>query len=130
MAKEEGQDLYKCLMIYRNTPLSNHLQSPMQILSSRSTRLTLPLSNAAKRQMDIQDEELRTGYKNQHLPTHDLCQKQAAMYQELTSIKWYLATITKLCKEPRSYIITTVDGNLIQKNADALKALSTKNLNR
>ena len=109
-AKEEGQDLHKCLMIYRNTPLSNHLQSPMQILSSRSTRSTLPLSNAAKRQMGIQDEESRTRYKNQHLPTHDLCLKQAVMLQELTSKKWYPATITKLCKELRSYIITTVDG--------------------
>ena len=109
-ANEEGQDLHKCLMIYRNTPLSNHLQSPMQILSSRSTRSTLPLSNAAKRQMGIQDEELRTGYKNQHLPTHDLCLKQTVMYHELTSKKWYPATITKLCEEPRSYIITTADG--------------------
>ena len=24
--KEEGQDLHKCLMVYRNTPLSNQLQ--------------------------------------------------------------------------------------------------------
>ena len=47
-AKEEGQDLHKCLMTYRNTPLSSHLQSPMQILSNRATRSTLPLSNAAK----------------------------------------------------------------------------------
>ena len=47
-AKEEGQDLYKCLMTYRNTPLSNTLQSPMQILSNRATRSTLPLSNTAK----------------------------------------------------------------------------------
>ena len=28
-AKEEGQDLHKCLMTYRNTPLSSTLQSPM-----------------------------------------------------------------------------------------------------
>ena len=47
-AKEEGQDLHKCLMTYRNTPLTSHLQSPMQILSNRATRSTLPLSNAAK----------------------------------------------------------------------------------
>ena len=47
-AKEEGQDLYKCLMIYENTPLSNTLQSLMQILSNRATRSTLLLSNAAK----------------------------------------------------------------------------------
>ena len=32
--QEEGTDLYKSLMIYRNTPLSNKLQSPMQILQS------------------------------------------------------------------------------------------------
>ena len=41
-AKEEGKDLYQCLMIYQNTPLSNTLQSPMQILTSRSARLSLP----------------------------------------------------------------------------------------
>ena len=46
-AKEEGQDLYKCLMTYRNTPLSSPLQSPMQILSNRTTRSTLLLSNTA-----------------------------------------------------------------------------------
>ena len=47
-AKEEGQDLHKYLMTYRNAPLSSHLQSPIQILSNRATRSTLPLSNAAK----------------------------------------------------------------------------------
>ena len=47
-AREEGQDLYKCLMTYRNTPLSTTLQSLMQILSNRITRSTLPLSIAAK----------------------------------------------------------------------------------
>ena len=94
-------------MIYRNTPLSSHLQSPMQILSSGSTRSTLPLSNVAKRQMGIQGEELRSKQKNQHLPTHDLCLHQTVMFQETTNKKWYPATITKLCEEPRSYIITT-----------------------
>ena len=109
MAKEEGQDLHKCLVIYRNTPLSSHLQSPMQILSSRSTRSTLPLSNVAKTQMGIHSEELRSKQKNQHLPTHDLCLHQTVMFQEMTSKKWYPATITKLYEEPRSYIITTPD---------------------
>ena len=33
-AQEEGVDLYKSLMIYRNTPLSSQLQSPLQILHS------------------------------------------------------------------------------------------------
>ena len=56
--KEVGQDLHKCLMVYRNTPLSSQLQSPMQILSSRATRSSLPLSNAVRKQMGIQGEEM------------------------------------------------------------------------
>ena len=71
-AKEEGQDLHKCLMTYRNTPLSSHLQSLMQILSSRATRSTLPLSNAAKKQMGLHSEELRATQKN-NTSQHMIC---------------------------------------------------------
>ena len=37
-AKEEGTGLYKNLMIYRNTPLSHKLQSPMKILQSQTAK--------------------------------------------------------------------------------------------
>ena len=47
-AKEKGKDLYQCLMIYHNTPLSNTLQTLMQILTSRSARSSLPMSNTAR----------------------------------------------------------------------------------
>ena len=47
-AKEEGTDLYKSLMIYRNTPLSHTLQSPMQILQSQTAKTQLPMSSAAR----------------------------------------------------------------------------------
>ena len=50
-AKEEGKDLFKCLMVYCNTPLSNTLQSPMQILARRSARSDLPISNTARKQL-------------------------------------------------------------------------------
>ena len=116
--KEEGQDLHKCLMVNRNTPLSSQLQSPMQILSSRATRSNLPLSNAARKQIGIQSEELRCRHKNQHLPTHDLSLNQTVMYQEPVSKKWYPAKITKLCDEPRSYIITTEEGTQYRKTTN------------
>ena len=120
-AKEEGQDLHKYLMTYRNTPLSSHLQSPMQILSSRATRSLLLLSNAAKKQMGLHSEELRVKQKNQHLPTHDLCLDQTVMYQDPTNKKWYPAKIMKLCDEPRSYIISTEDGTQYRKMQKHLK---------
>ena len=47
-AKEEEKDLFKCLMIYHNTLLSSSLQSPIQILQTRSTKSDLPISNVAK----------------------------------------------------------------------------------
>ena len=120
-AKEEGQDLYKCLMTYRNTLLSSTLQPPMQILSNRATRSTLPLSNEAKLQMGLHSKHLRVNQKNQHLPTHDLCLDQAVMYQDATTRKWYPAKITKLCDELRSYIISTENGTQYRKTQKHLK---------
>ena len=70
-AKEEGTDLYKSLMIYRNTPLLHKLQSPMQILQSRTARTQLPMSSVARIQQGLGSEHLRVSNKNEHLPTHD-----------------------------------------------------------
>ena len=109
-AKEEGKGLYKCLMVYCNTPLSNSLNSPMQILTSRSARSSLPMSYAARKQNGLDCEDFRTHCKNEHLPIHDLHLHEAVLYQDPASKRWYPATITKLCQKPRSYIITTKQG--------------------
>ena len=66
--KEEGKNLFKCLMIYPNTPLTSSLKSLMQILQSRSTRSDLPMSNAARQQLSLQLEDLRHADKHVHLP--------------------------------------------------------------
>ena len=52
-AKEEGKDLFKWLMIYCNTPLSDSLQSLMQILKSRSARSDLHMSNTARQLLGL-----------------------------------------------------------------------------
>ena len=82
----------------------------MQILASKSARSDLPISNAARKQLGIDCENLKIKYKNEHLPSHDLYIDQAVMYQDSTSQRWFPSTITKLCKELRSYIITTKEG--------------------
>ena len=106
-AKEEGKDMFKCLMIYHNTPLSSNLQSPMQILQSRSARSNLPMSNVARHHLGLNPDELRSKNKNEQLPSHDIYLYQYVIYQDSSSKQRQPATITKLCKEPRSYIITT-----------------------
>ena len=107
--------------VYCNTPLSSSLQSPMQILTSRSARSNLPMSNAARKQKGLDCEHLRTKSKNEQVPSHDLHLNQAVMYQDPNDKRWYPATITRLCQEPRSYLITTKQGVQYRKTQAHLK---------
>ena len=108
-------------MMYHNTPLSDSLQSPMQILQNRCARSDLPMSNAVRKQLGLQPEKLITVYKSKHLPSHDLHIGQDFMYQDVTNKQWYPATITSLCLQPRSYIITTKEGVTYRKQHAHLK---------
>ena len=72
--------------------------------------------------MGLHSEELRVNQKNQHLPTHDLCLDQTVMYQDTTNKKWCPAKITKLCDEPRSYIISTENETQYRKTQKHLKS--------
>ena len=120
-AKEDGNDLFKCLMIYHNTHHSGSLQSQMQILQNRCTRSDLPMPNATRQQLCLQHEKLRTVYKNEHLLSHDLHIGQDVMFQDAASKWWYPATITSLCVQPRSYNVTTRDGVTYRKTQAHLK---------
>ena len=122
-AKEEGKDLFKCLMVYHNTPLSNSLHSPMQILTSRSARSNLPISNAARKQLGLDSEDVRTKYKNEHLPLHDLHLNQAVMYQDPTTKRWFPATITKPVSRTKKLHHNNNRGWPIQKNSSSLEAI-------
>ena len=79
-AKEEGKDLFKCLMIYYNTSMTSSLRSLMQILQSRSTRLDLPMSNVARQQLGLQSEDLQKADKHKHLPIHNYHVGQDVMF--------------------------------------------------
>ena len=120
-AKEEGKDLYHCLMVYCKTPLSSTLMSPMQILTGRSARSSLPMSNAVRKQKGLELKKLRTHSKNEHLPTHDYHIGQSVMYLNPTDRRWYPATIKSLSEQPRSYNIETSDGITYRKMQSHLK---------
>ena len=120
-AKEEGKDLFKCLMIYNNTPLTGSLLSLMQILQSKSARSDLLMSNAARKEHDLHLEDIRNTSKHEYLPSHDLHFCQDIKFQDATRKQWYPATITCLCAEHRSYNITTREGVTYRKTQAHLK---------
>ena len=80
-------------------PLTGSLHLPVQILQGRSTRSDLPMSNAARNKVGIQQEVLRNIDKNEKLPTHDLHVVQHVMYQDSVTKQWYPSIITSLCQE-------------------------------
>ena len=79
------------------------------------------MSNAARKQLGMDCEDLRFKHKNEHLPSHDLHLGQDVMFQEATSKQWFPATITSLCSQPRSYNITTREGITYRKTQAHLK---------
>ena len=101
--------------------ISGSLQSLMQILQSNSARSDLPMSNTDRQQLGLQPEKLRNVNKNEHLPSHDLHIGQGVVYQDAMGKQWYLATITSLCVQPRSYNITTREGVTYRKTQTHLK---------
>ena len=120
-AREEGADLYNALMIYCNTPLTSNMHSTMQTLQNRTARLQLPMSNSARRQVGLEMEKFRIKTKNENLPSHDLHLGQDVMMQDHASKRWSPAIITRLCKEPRSYEVTTSDNVTYRKTQADMK---------
>ena len=79
------------------------------------------MSNAARQQLWLQPEKLRTVPKNENLPSHDLHIGQDVMHHDTTSKQWYPATITSLCVQPRSCKITTRNDVTYRKTQAHLK---------
>ena len=75
----------------------------------------------ARQQLGLQAERLRIKTKTEQLPSHDLCLEQSVMMQDPTTKRWSLVVITKLCKEPRSYEVTTKEGVTYRKMQAHLK---------
>ena len=65
--------------------------------------------------LGLEAEKVRTKTKNENLPLHDLHLGQDVIMQDPTSKQWSPAVITRLCKEPRSYQVTTSDNVTYRK---------------
>ena len=87
--------------------------------SSKIKLTYVPMLQENRRVLDC--EQLRIKSKNKQVPSHDLHLNQAVMYQDCKDKRWYPATITRLCQEPRSYLITTNQGVQYSKTQAHLK---------
>ena len=82
---------------------------------------SLSMSNSARRQLGLEAEKLRIKTKNENLLSHDLHLGQDVMMQDPAGRRWSPPVITRLCKEPRSYQVTTRDNVTYRKMQAHLK---------
>ena len=73
------------------------------------------MPNSASRQLSLETEKIRIKMKNENLSPHDLHLGQDVRMQDHASKRWSPAVITTLCKEPRSYQVTTRDNVTYRK---------------
>ena len=85
------------------------------------------MSNSARRKLGLEAEKVQDQNKNENLPLHDLHLGQDVMMQDPASKQWSPVVITRLCKEPRSYQVTTKRQCDLQKDAITSETLQARN---
>ena len=111
----KGQDPYKALLNYRNTPLDGIGLSPAQILMGCRLKTSLPTNSELlkprgnqKIKQHLQSiKERQTFYYDKH------CSKEVPQKHDN---KWIQATVIEKHHTPRSYIVQTPEGQKYRRN--------------
>ena len=124
-ARDDKQDPYLALLALRNTPIDDEVGSPVQQLMGRRTRTLLPTTNELLLPKSIQASTVRKAIVQRQ-------QRQKHYYDRLSqplaqlkvgdnvtfqcSNAWKPATISGVAHTPRSYMVTTPEGQTYRRN--------------
>ena len=122
---EDKKDFYLALLDLRNTPISDDTGSPVQRLMGRRTKTLLPTTEhllipkqikpqAVKRKIKAQKDKQKYYYDRQakELPTLEVGDRVRTQRNS----HWEPAIVTGVSTKPRSYIITTPQGEIYRRN--------------
>ena len=130
-AKESKSDPYLALLLYRNTPRDANFESPAQRLMGRVLRTQLPAtSETLKPDHDnglvyrklTERRKKQKKYYDRHARKHDLPTLAEGTVVRLYDGKCYdkLGVVAKQCKEPRSYVVNTGNGEYRRNRKDII----------
>jgi hypothetical protein len=130
--KEDNTDLYSGLLEYRNTPLSDTLLSPAELMFNRLLRTKIPVNVKLLNAHLWKTEEIKSkvinsqikqrNYYNVHakdLPKLKI-NDQVTYYNHDTKL-WQPAKVVAFNNNPRSYKIQNALGNIIVRNRKDLR---------
>ena len=120
---KKSTDPYLGLLEYRNTPLTGMDYTPTQLLMSRVARTQVPTSHELLKPKVATDarEQLTKCQEKQKL-FHDKHSKPLPTLSKDDTVrlakdkKWIPATVTAKATTPRSYIVTTPNGQEYRRN--------------
>lgn len=123
-------------MEYRNTPVLNSKFSPTQLLFSRLTKTTLPISDRLlepKIVQNFQQIQKQTDVRNKRNYDKNVSHNNEKFFEPNQNIalhdgtKWGPAKIIKPSGEPRSYLIEEPNNSIKRRNTSFLKkSLATR----
>ena len=138
-SKDENQDFYLALLEFRNTPTSTTLGSPAQRLMGRRTRTLIPASkklllpnspspSVVRAELAKERDRQKYQYDKHSHPLSTLKKGDKVTFQR--GHKWLPATVTAATQHPRSYIITTPNGQSYRRNRRHLRPDPTNSVRR
>ena len=131
----DDKDIYLALMELQNTPINDQSGSPAQRLMGRRTRTLLPTSNKLLIPKTIKPKIVQSQQQNRQKYYYDQHTKQLPELNKGDRVKiqgsngkWRSATITKVTNAPRSYIVTTPEGNTYRRTEGTSIKITTKKI--
>ena len=119
----EGKDVYTALLEYRATPIAGISASPVQLLMSRRLKTKLPTTSNLLKPAVVEDARNRLVSRQQRQKQfYDRGTKFRRKYREGDSVRvrldktWDKAVISQVHQTPRSYVVTTPEGQSYRRN--------------
>ena len=124
-AEQDGTDKELALLCLRTTPINCNRPSPSMIVMGRKLRGNLPvrvqdsdLSNSDQVREELQNrqnsQKMYFDRRSKDLPP--LIPGQDVRIQNSQSGQWEKAKVLSKCEEPRSYLVSTPEGQTYRRN--------------
>ncbi|XP_011688397.1 PREDICTED: uncharacterized protein K02A2.6-like [Wasmannia auropunctata] len=121
----DGKDIYLALLEYRNTPISDKIPSPTELMFGRKIRGILPSTRNSKQNFKPDDirhmlEERQNVYKKYYNKSakdlNSFKTGDQVLIRKDTHNSLQPAEVVDICDRPRSYKLETSDGSSIERN--------------
>ncbi|XP_018402108.1 PREDICTED: uncharacterized protein K02A2.6-like [Cyphomyrmex costatus] len=117
----DGKDIYLALLEYRNTPISDKIPSPTELMFGRKTRSILPtmLKDSCEQTRQLLEERRSVQRKYYNRSAKDLSSPklgdQVLVRKDMCS-PLQPAQVIDTCDRPRSFKIAMQDGSTVERN--------------